>query len=98
MLSNQDMKRYRDQDGNIYWIQQEDEPKENWIEEEHPAEIPLPDPNYVPPYNVRRMAAYPQIEEQLDMLWHAMDKNEIAKAEPFYSTIKNVKITYPKPT
>ena len=30
------------------------------------------------------------------MLWHAMDRQEIARAEPFYSRLKAVKDAYPK--
>lgn len=50
------------------------------------------------PYNKRRAAAYPSAEEQLDMLWHAMDQGRAAKIEPFYSAIKKVKDKYPKST
>lgn len=44
----------------------------------------------------RRM--YPSTQEQLDMLWHAMDTGIMEKAEPFYSTIKTVKDAVPKDT
>lgn len=44
----------------------------------------------------RRM--YPSTQEQLDMLWHAMDTGLMEKAEPFYSTIKTVKDAVPKDT
>jgi len=47
-------------------------------------------------YRKARLDAYPGINEQLDMLWHAMDRNEMVKAEPFYSRIKAVKDSYPK--
>jgi hypothetical protein len=43
-----------------------------------------------------RSAAYPALGEQFDMLWHAMNNGDIAKAEPFYSRIKAVKDAYPK--
>ncbi|MBF8688051.1 MULTISPECIES: hypothetical protein [Pseudomonas] len=43
-----------------------------------------------------RATDYPAIEEQLDMLWHAMDQGTMPKAEPFYSTIRRVKQQYPK--
>lgn len=91
------MKKYRDPaTGNVYWIQQEDQPNEGWIEEEQPTEIPMPDPNYVPPYTVRRMAAYPEIGEQLDMLWHAIDQGTLDKTSEFYTTLANVKNSIPK--
>ncbi len=44
----------------------------------------------------QRAAAYPPVTEQLDMLWHAMNSGDTPKIEPFYSTIKQVKTTYPK--
>lgn len=43
-----------------------------------------------------RAAAYPSVEDQLDMLWHAMDQGTAPKVEPFYSRIKEVKEYYPK--
>lgn len=45
----------------------------------------------------RRKAEYPDITEQLDALWHAMDQGVIPKVEPMYSSIKEVKDRYPKP-
>lgn len=47
-------------------------------------------------YSQARRAAYPRIEEQLDMLWHAMDADESVRLEPFYSIIKLVKDSNPK--
>jgi len=44
----------------------------------------------------KRAAAYPAIEEQLDMLWHAMASDRTKRLEPFYSTIKAIKDRYPK--
>jgi hypothetical protein len=48
-------------------------------------------------YRTQRGQEYPQISDQLDMLWHAMDGNAAARLEPFYSAIKAVKDKYPKP-
>ncbi len=42
-----------------------------------------------------RAAMYPSVEEQLDMLWHAMDDGQMAKVEPFYSSLKQVKLANP---
>jgi hypothetical protein len=42
-----------------------------------------------------RRATYPSIEDQLDMLWHAMNDDESKRLEPFYSTIKAVKDQFP---
>lgn len=47
-------------------------------------------------YAERRAAEYPGLTEQLDMLWHAMDKGEMPKSEPFYSSLKDVKERFPK--
>lgn len=43
-----------------------------------------------------RIKAYPKIDEQLDMLWHAMDSGEIPKATEWYNKIKEVKDSIPK--
>jgi hypothetical protein len=43
-----------------------------------------------------RTPMYPPIAEQLDMLWHAMDRGEIPIAEAFYESIKAVKDAAPK--
>lgn len=48
-------------------------------------------------YDMKRKREYPTIGDQLDMLWHAMDTNQIPRAQQFYSTIKAVKDKYPKP-
>jgi hypothetical protein len=45
----------------------------------------------------RRRATYPSIEDQLDMLWHGMNEDPSKRIEPFYSNIKTIKDTYPKP-
>lgn len=49
-------------------------------------------------YRQTRLAAYPEVGEQLDMLWHAMDHGDLDKVEPFYTTIKNVKLDHPPTT
>ena len=49
-------------------------------------------------YSAQRQAAYPDMGNQLDMFWHAMDSNVIPRVEPFYSEIKAVKDQYPKPS
>ncbi|MBA1200360.1 hypothetical protein G7009_00885 [Pseudomonas capeferrum] len=45
-----------------------------------------------------RAAQYPPIEEQLDMLWHAMNNGVLPKAGPFYTTLQKVKQLHPKVT
>ncbi len=49
-------------------------------------------------YVQQRKNAYPEIGDQLDMLWHTMDKdNELQhKFYDFYQTIKKVKVAHPK--
>ena len=46
----------------------------------------------------QRDRVYPSIGDQLDMLWHTMDKdNELQhKFYDFYQTIKKVEVAYPK--
>ena len=47
------------------------------------------------PGDLRRQL-YPPIAEQLDMLWHAMDRGELPVAPGFYEAIKSVKDAHPK--
>ena len=49
-------------------------------------------------YAQQRRNAYPPIGDQLDMLWHTMDKDmELQhKFYDFYQTIKKVKVQFPK--
>ena len=46
----------------------------------------------------QRDRVYPSIGDQLDMLWHSIDKNPSLKSEyfEFYEAIKAVKVKYPK--
>ena len=50
------------------------------------------------PYVAKRKLAYPQIGDQLDMLWHSIDQNAELKQKyfAFYEAIKAVKAKYPK--
>ena len=50
------------------------------------------------PYVAKRKLAYPQIGDQLDMLWHSIDKNPDLKTKffDFYEPIKAVKVKYGK--
>ncbi|MBC7198138.1 MAG: hypothetical protein H5U32_02700 [Pseudomonas balearica] len=52
--------------------------------------------NHTSNYKKRRASAYPSIHDQLDMLWHAMDKGEISVAKEFYEAVKEVKEEFPK--
>jgi len=49
-------------------------------------------------YVQQRRNAYPEIGDQLDMLWHSIDKDPQLKSKyfNFYEAIKAVKVKYPK--
>ena len=50
------------------------------------------------PYINQRKNAYPEIGDQLDMLWHSIDQDPQLKSKyfNFYEAIKAVKVKYPK--
>ena len=49
-------------------------------------------------YAEQRRNAYPEIGDQLDMLWHTIDKDEKLQGKyfDFYQTLKTVKVKFPK--
>lgn len=49
-------------------------------------------------YAEQRRNAYPEIGDQLDMLWHSIDKDPQLKSKyfDFYEANKAVKVKYPK--
>ena len=49
-------------------------------------------------YAQQRRNAYPEIGDQLDMLWHSIDKDPQLKSKyfDFYEANKAVKVKYPK--
>ena len=49
-------------------------------------------------YIKQRKNSYPEIGDQLDMLWHSIDQDEELKTKyfNFYQAIKSVKIKHPK--
>ena len=49
-------------------------------------------------YAQQRRNAYPEIGDQLDMLWHSIDKDPQLKSKyfDFYEAIKAVKVKHPK--
>lgn len=47
-------------------------------------------------HKARRAAEYPPMEEQLDALWHAMDRGDLPKVPEFYEPIKAVKEKFTK--
>lgn len=48
--------------------------------------------------NTRQIRAieYPNLADQLDMLWHAIDTGTLDKTSDFYQSLKAVKDKYPK--
>lgn len=51
---------------------------------------------HVSDYRKKRAEAYPDVAEQLDMLWHAMDSEPSLRVEPFYTALATIKKRYPK--
>ena len=49
-------------------------------------------------YSGDRRMAYPKIADQLDMIWHAIDDNTLDKTSEFYTAIKSIKDSNPKPS
>jgi len=49
-------------------------------------------------YAQQRKNAYPEIGDQLDMLWHSIDQDPQLKSKyfNFYEALKAVKVKYPK--
>ena len=51
-------------------------------------------------YKIQRASAYPELKEQLDLLWHAIDDGKFnvkSKDTDFYKKLKAVKDANPKP-
>ena len=90
------MSRHHNINGNIVPFTAAEEAEWDANEKAHAeaqAKI-IPTPAYVS----QRASNYPSIGDQLDMLWHTMDKdNELQhKYYDFYQTIKKVKVAHPK--
>jgi hypothetical protein len=49
-------------------------------------------------YQDDRRPIYPTVEEQLDLLYHAIDTGTLNKTSEFYTKLKKVKDDNPKPT
>ena len=47
-------------------------------------------------YASRRRSEYPEVADQLDALWHAMDSGQIPMVPEFYEPIREVKARHPK--
>ena len=89
-------KRYLAPNGDIHTILSDAEPEEDWVEQEFEY-APLPDPSFVPPYDAMRRIHYPELGEQLDMLWHEINQNgTITTTGEWFQTINDVKTQFPK--
>jgi hypothetical protein len=88
-------KRYKDLQGNVHLLFQ-GEPDPTWVEIEIDFNA-LPDPNFIPPYTARRYNDYPDVREQLGMIWHEINTNGSLSSEgEWFNAIKEVKDTHPK--
>jgi hypothetical protein len=88
-------RKFIDNEGAYHWLLQ-GEPLEGWTEIFDDSSI-NPDPNYVMPYDARRMHGYPMLGEQLDMLWHELNASgSISANGTWFNTIKDVKDSNPK--
>ena len=47
-------------------------------------------------YQRDREPDYPNLAEQFDLLWHAIDSDTLDKTSDFYTTLKAVKDAHPK--
>ena len=47
-------------------------------------------------YRRLRQPEYPNLADQLDMLWHAIDQNKLDTTSDFYQSLKAIKDKYPK--
>ena len=90
------MTRHHNINGNIVPFTAEEEAArdaEELVVAKAQAKI-IPTPAYVS----QRKSAYPNIGDQLDMLWHSIDQNPALKSQyfDFYETVKAVKVKFPK--
>jgi hypothetical protein len=89
-------KRYKAPNGDVHTILFDAEPEEGWVED-NIEYMPYPDPSYVPPYGALRKMSYPDLGEQLDMLWHEINENgSISSSGQWFQSISDVKTQFPK--
>lgn len=90
-------KRYVAPNGDIHTILSDATPGEGWIEEDIDF-MGQPDPSFVIPYSAQRQMNYPQITDQLDMLWHELNSSgSISQDGTWFQSISEIKNQYPKP-
>jgi hypothetical protein len=96
------MPRYKLVDGNRIQLTAEEEAIKNAQEKataEREAKInEIANKSEESKYVQQRRNAYPEIGDQLDMLWHTIDQDPQLKSKyfDFYEAIKAVKVKYPK--
>ena len=70
---------------------------ENKVMSESKGKIVLLEPQDHRTYAEKRSAEYPELGNQLDMIWHAIDNGlPLDKESDFYKALKEVKDKYPK--
>ena len=74
---------------------QRDAEEQAWLEEQSKNNKTITEQAQ---YINQRKNAYPEIGDQLDMLWHSIDQDPQLKSKyfDFYEAIKAVKVKYPK--
>lgn len=84
-------------DGSIQWINPSKAPvSDDKINKKY---LELVEKSNKELYKIDRSKAYPSIQDQLDMLWHAIDRGiTLDKDSEFYISLKRVKDLYPKTT
>jgi hypothetical protein len=96
------MPRYKLVDGNRIQLTAEEEAIKNAQEKataEREAKInEIANKSEESKYVQQRRNAYPEIGDQLDMLWHSIDQDPQLKSKyfDFYEANKAVKVKYPK--
>jgi hypothetical protein len=68
----------------------------NWIVEDSQELIDRKTAWDAQEYARNRQADYPNLAEQFDLLWHAIDADTLDKTSDFYTTLKAVKDAHPK--
>lgn len=89
-------KRYVAPNGDVHTILADATPGEGWVEEDIDF-LGQPDINFTPPYTALRTMNYPQISDQLDMIWHEINSSgSISNTGDWFNSIKDIKDTFPK--
>ena len=79
----------------IDWVDERPRPTDTELKTEFDRQKELYITNQ---YQRDRKPLYPQLEEQLVALWHAIDSGKLDKTSKFYTDLKAVKDKHPKPS